>query len=643
MIELHRYCGACDCRDANRWEPDTSIYNPLFVCGCDKENTVKPPCKYIARFECDVKNDWGEWLAQVDMPLRQLCEFGPIGEYVGLVGDPYTGGITNFHNIEGNAYFQYACSISQRYNLQGGYPSDNAATFTFLRSVTRWKLNIATSPMTFVHSSGVKYAVNSWDCLGPNTLFQVNQSATTGAQQRLPKKICITPEIVTAVPQRGACPNNFFQVTLPAIEAGQTSIPAQRLEFLPVPSALVASGFAAEYFAQIKLYGHVHIGFGGGGQDAICYSGGGVGAGWSGINNPGGLRLVDLRVVSAMDANRSSSATLGIRYIIDCNAGFTAQAVYSCNAFSCVGGIFRLTNNSPGFPEKFEVKSHGLFYSEADDQGLCPYGNCRDVDWEPSRPTYTNETTRKACCDPFCACAPGTIQIFCPSKGTQKFGGCDGITFCTGGRTGITSPSGPSREYCVTAVATDGSSHTICCVVYCSGSTWKSEWYCDGTYVGAGTNGSQSCCPFTFTQDMPTISCLPGCTGCVAINTDPTCHAVTTVSCCQDTLPATMTAAIISPCWGTFNITMTGGGSSWTGSAIAPSGDSIVLLFDIDVNSSYGPCFFTVKCNSNIFNNAPVTATVVSCSPPMLTATYVSSIFDGCSCGFDVSSVITMS
>jgi hypothetical protein len=88
---------------------------------------------------------------------------------------------------------------------------------------------------------------------------------------------------------------------------------------------------------------------------------------------------------------------------------------------------------------------------------------------------------------------------------------------------------------------------------------------------------------------------------------------------------------------------MTGGGSSWTGSAVAPSGDSIVLLFDIDVNSSYGPCFFTVKCNSNIFNNAPVTASVVSCSPPMLTATYVSSIFDGCSCGFDVSSVITMS
>ncbi len=215
MIERYRRCG-CDCRDANRWEPDPAVYNPLFSTrGCVNGNE-KPPCKYIARFECDLRRDdndgtrtSGEWLSQVNMPLRQLCEFGPLGEYVGLIGDPFTGAVTDFHTIENNATFQYACSISQRYNLQGNYPANNTAAFSFLRSLIRWKLLLENHPVTFTRITGEQYAVDQWDCFGPNTLQLVRNPTN---QTRLPKWLCITPEIVTAVPQKQCCPT-FFQVT----------------------------------------------------------------------------------------------------------------------------------------------------------------------------------------------------------------------------------------------------------------------------------------------------------------------------------------------------------------------------------------------------------------------------------------------
>ena len=564
------------------------MFNPLAVCNCDKDNSSKPPCKYIARWDCDVRIDDNdgkqishEWLVNADMSFRQLCEFGPAGEYVGCVGDPFTGAVTDFRTIEANAYWPYACTISQRYNLQTRGAA-SAAAFAFVRSMVRWTLIITGSLPTLTHSNGLQYVgIGKWDCFGPNTLTQVANTAAA-AQARIPKRVCITPEIVTAVP-RPQCCNNFFQATfVQSINYRNTVIEAQRLEFLPIP--VVQPGYVCEYFAQIKIYGHVLNSFSG--IDELFFAGE---RGWS-VDFNRSTPHVRLSIVSPMNAGAASKALLRL-IVFASGAGDTFEVVYRCTSMNCQGGIFTLETNAVGFPEKLAVVSHSTYYSEVDDQGVCSQGNCVDVEWEASRPTYLSEPLRLRCCDPFCNCAPGSITIICASRGTQIFGGCNVITFCTGGRTGITSPSGPSREYCVSVIATDGSSHTICCVVYCSNGVWRSEWYCDGAFAGVGTGGAVTCCPFSFVQDMPAITCLPGCTGCVAINTDPTCVGISTIPCCDPAgLPATMTVHVYSTCWGNFTCTITNSGGTWGGSCLDGNGDDKLVSFTPGIS----PCVVQV-------------------------------------------------
>lgn len=661
LLGLHRRCG-CDCRDSDQYEVDSLIYNPLFDIGCG--SGVKPPCKYLVRFECNVIDPKTTLIiAEINMPMRQLCEFGPLGQYVAILSS--FSNSTSYSQTEfpgnqrvgfGTQYSTsapYACTWAERF-VAYSQLSDPAGWWANNRASIGWTLNTVSRTITdplgnvtiitadLTHTTGITYrltARSNWDCFGPNTVYLQDAATWQARYPGLPAFVCITPEITTFVYKVG-CAQNCWQAQFPQVDATFDHIPAQRLDFIPFdPLQSAFAGYQTNrgicnYAARLIHYVSRQPNQGGvedANEQTVTYAGGTP----LSTNIPQLPCVVQLSVMSPMDSGQSVVARLFVYYLPTSNVGGVATLVYECDNFVSGGGSFSVLTSATGFPRVITLTSHKCVSSEVNDQGLCPSGHCQDPRYPLTRPVvYAAEADRLRCCDPWCACAPGTIKIICTGLGgTQVFGNClVRDTFCTGGRTGTSGPVGPSREFCVAAIATDGSSHTVCAVAYCSGTAWKIDWYCDGTFQST-TLAVITCCPFTLKANMPTMSCLPGCTGCLAINTQPDCSAVATFPCCDtSTMPTTLTAHVVSTCLGTFNITLTKGTFSghvaWIGSGVSPDANSDELEITFIADTS--PCQLRLRCNNSIFTVFLVDVTVVSCSPPSYTASWT---YAGIGCG----------
>lgn len=140
---------------------------------------------------------------------------------------------------------------------------------------------------------------------------------------------------------------------------------------------------------------------------------------------------------------------------------------------------------------------------------------------------YDTKENRNACCDPCCDCIPGRLKIT-----------CDGITysctsqFCVGGRTGVQSPKGPSRELCC-----ELNGKQICAVAYCDGTNWLVDIYCDGVFQNTNIATVVNCCPLAFFFTFG-LSCMD-CQGCGTVG-DTSCDPPEPEVCCPcEDLPAT--------------------------------------------------------------------------------------------------------
>src|SRR5258708_6005174 len=111
-IKQHRRCNQCDERDSEIYVPGTATFNPLCCHFCSTgtgTNDGKPPCCYVAHFECPVtfmghivvgktKTVYREFcdtfqadvpveLGQADGPkvfLRKFCEFESDCDYFSI-------------------------------------------------------------------------------------------------------------------------------------------------------------------------------------------------------------------------------------------------------------------------------------------------------------------------------------------------------------------------------------------------------------------------------------------------------------------------------------------------------------------------------------------------------------------------------
>lgn len=242
--------------------------------------------------------------------------------------------------------------------------------------------------------------------------------------------------------------------------------------------------------------------------------------------------------------------------------------------------------------------------------GATSSGGCFVID-----PCYADPADRCACCDKCCEDLPVTVTLTC-SGVTSTYSG----NATTGGRTGINSPAGPSREFCFTH-----SGHEICLVLYCDGTSWQLDVYCDGGFESNGTVSAHTCCPlhFSFTFNLTCVSCS-GC-GCGGFAECPECE----VSVCCEGAPSTLYLTIdttdsglaaMSPMtlsvlttdtsWessggeaylecadGTYTLTFTGGGCTFTADATTDC-DLIDLDFGTHVCSGSGGDFnasFTIS------------------------------------------------
>ena len=239
---------------------------------------------------------------------------------------------------------------------------------------------------------------------------------------------------------------------------------------------------------------------------------------------------------------------------------------------------------------------------------------------------YNNEANRCACCDDLCGCVLGSIRIICGSNVVTT-----SANYCIGGRTGVQSPVGPSREACLYFTDTHGVSHQICVVIYCvDGGVWKADWYCDGHYDGTVTLTS-TCCPLTATGNGPPLSCMD-CTGCVGISVDPDCQPPPPPCCYLTSYPNTMTLTMYTGCVGwPATVTLSKAGSTFSGSfQVGTTIDTVSILFDATT------CVLQLTCSSTGANSF-VNMTAVSCVPsPSLTGTAAFSILNPfyCGCGF---------
>ena len=254
----HRLCG-CDCRDSDQYEPDPLTFNPTCYTLPDGS---KPPCKYIARFECPVScngvsiTGTGTWFTDVfqstsdlgssipdspvdpDIWLRPFCEFRNAQLYVATTSQVPFGDLG------------VGCSWLDRISSsENGVANQDA--ITQFKTLVVWTLDTAATPVTLTHVLGWTYQqkkTETWNPFGPNTLWLTDQTAndkcTTVSgghnSDKMPNFVCITPAVTRYVPEDNSC-DNCFSITLPKITPTSTtiltSIPAQTANFRPVPKA----------------------------------------------------------------------------------------------------------------------------------------------------------------------------------------------------------------------------------------------------------------------------------------------------------------------------------------------------------------------------------------------------------------------
>ena len=558
MIKTHRRCG-CDCRDADSWEVDAGIYNPLALTNSACYATggitqVKPPCKYLAKFECE-REYAGEPITTYSIPLRVLCPFEEPHIYRGILlafeaFDPL--GSPPFSAIESRAEWGTACTLSERYNIEAysGFQGNQSAFWDQAVDRTRWSLDFSQPIATFTHRSGIRYQselFNGWRCFDSNTLW-LNSATVPAGYPPMPRSVCIVPEI-RKTPLKTGCCKTRFQAEIPTIEANTgTHIANQRLDFISstgdtffVNGAPIKSPYLA--LARMLSYAGTY-----GDPQRNC-----------------GANQAALHFLSALgDGQPSAVCRLYIQY--GCFAELTA--IYECQGFTCeTAGVFNHITNDAGFPATITVTT-GLeqtsYASDNDDRGPCPNA-CGEPTYGGMYYSEYSDTNWAACCDPFCDDVAGSIKINCPGSGGGIGFNCK---FTVGGHAG-SGAVGPSREACFTINDDDGDPHTVCVVVYCNGTGWASDWYCDGSLVGTGSGGYTLCCPLRFEQEMPSMPCLPNCTGCVAINTGNSICQEPSEPCCdppEDPVTVSVGASGGScyPGPGSFTLPLTGS-FTWAG------------------------------------------------------------------------------
>ncbi len=559
FIRKQRRCG-CDCRDDDEYQIDDGIFNPIIQLDTPCDNGKRPPCLYIARFPCNLRYENVE-VTNVRTPFRVLCEFPTsLHEYVALKGwtrqipgQQFVDSTLGLDAWEKYSEYPYACTWAERYTTfsQTGVPYTQEGWWDTVNEHIVWTLNTLTIVGTLRHELGISYSLEpgtAWNCFGPNTLrLDPPLRGSTDWYKEipgLPQFVCITPGITTKVYDKDCCPN-CWQCELPDINYvtdisdNVSRIPSQRLDFIPdadespwLPEMRGICRYQSDII-QYSAYDHVA-----GEELPEFYKG-----------TPTREKVL-LDIASPMNAGQPSTATVIMHYEkgqFGFGGSFFASVRtsvrYECPRFTCEGpNIFVKQTGDRTFPDTLTLTKHDCFASETNDSGPCPAASNQDnmfyflrnrwTDHEPiRRSNYGTEIDRLTCCDPWCACMPGYITIQCPGGPVQKQGWQPGVNglpavskgFCTGGRDGVNAPAGPSREYCGTFLDADDGEHEICVVAYCggggsAGGAWSTDWYCDGTYVGPGAGGGGSRCPFQFQFRMPTMDCLPGCTGCVAFN-----------------------------------------------------------------------------------------------------------------------------
>ncbi len=232
----------------------------------------------------------------------------------------------------------------------------------------------------------------------------------------------------------------------------------------------------------------------------------------------------------------------------------------------------------------------------------------------------------------------GTISFACSGGGLQT---CQ-ANYCTGGRTGVESPAGPSRQAICHFNDSLGVSHEIAVVIYCvAGGDWKADWYCDGHFDGTITLTS-TCCPSSGSGPAPPLSCID-CSGCMSFGgggcTPPPTPPPTPPNDCCGPIPATLHSTLATnPAGGVaylngVAVTSTYDGTHWVGHFSA-AGNSYTLLLDY-----MGGCQWkaTMSCDpGGAISNG---AAIETCSP--FTVMPVVPFFDTCTGGSAAVAVIT--
>lgn len=207
---------------------------------------------------------------------------------------------------------------------------------------------------------------------------------------------------------------------------------------------------------------------------------------------------------------------------------------------------------------------------------------------------YASSELRCACGDACCDCLPGSITVSCGTgTGTAPTTASYSGNFCIGGRTGLESPAGPSRELCCTLdlpTADTGTGtgvslqpHEICLVTYCDGVDWKSDLYIDGVFCATLPVTITSLCPLSGTVTFP-----PDCIDCtVTLCIGPDCNPPPVkTSCCPDndipqTLYVDLTFAGNCPAacsLASFPILYSEANGYWEGSSVIPGCNVPVTL-----------------------------------------------------------------
>lgn len=548
FVSRHRRCG-CDCRDAAGFVVDPQTFNPLCCRVCAGG---KPPCAYIANWECIFEcsgpptfANRANWIGYPGMTLRPVCPFENACQFVDDAvnnAPTWLDGCTWSERMEGNQF----------------------DTQTFLDAVN-WTLDISAVPATMTHKNGYRFSgrfanvggeqVYSWDCYGPNTLWS---EGPYGSCPNMPKAVCITPKLTLAYPNEPRCCPRCFSLNITGMASIQ--VPDQNVTFflahIPVEdsSGNVISD-ACAYQAPIIAYG--------------SSTGMGTATIWS---------FSPMRTADNPPIDQPTRAFMELVYYegsvnINGNRSQLQADDYECDSFTCsTGGVFRFAagHNPTQVPQELTVIPTACIRSENDDYGPCPSAGCPGID-QPTLPSnqqtadtslvYNDEAERCECQDPWCECAPCAVKLFdsvtsdiwgTTSCGTgvpgfhgfnQSFGLCSPAGSIQG------NAAGGVREI---QVAVSGG-HVVTARAYCKKSTtevvdgitirtpagWVVEWYCDGTYVSTEVCQVVGTCPLKLSAGAPRMT---GCNisgGCLAINCFEclTCVPVIPITCCFDYTP----------------------------------------------------------------------------------------------------------